>query len=476
MMNTIIKEKGITFKELEQNIFKDICEIGQNITGTFLERYDQMLMKERDRSKYRHKGYRKTTIKTVYGEVEYNRAVYEVIEEDGYKHYVYLLDENLELENIGFISTNMAELMVKSVTEMSYRESAAKVSEMTGQTISAMGVWNVIQALGEKVCKEEKELVADHKAGQVKGEYETAVLFEEADGVYINLQGKDRKVSRKGKAEIKVAIAYDGWKNEGRNRYKLHEKVAVAGIAKSKEFQEYREAVIAKKFNLDEVETRILNGDGESWIKKVKDKETVFQLDPFHKNKAIRELIHEKKAQKDLYELLKENDIDGVFEYLEIYRNSLNGDREIEDTEKLIKYYSNNRKGLLSYRDQIKKMPEAPEGIEYLKLGTMENHIWSIIARRMKHNHTSWSKRGGNNLAKILAKKCSGKLYEVTENIRRPIFEEGKAEPIYEEILMSSKVPERNGKGYAYPVMGHMVTLCGKIRGDRSIFSEIAGY
>lgn len=25
----------------------------------------------------------------------------------------------------------------------------------------------------------------------------------------------------------------------------------------------------------------------------------------------------------------------------------------------------------------------------------MENHVWSVIARRMKHNHTSWSRRGG---------------------------------------------------------------------------------
>lgn len=44
----------------------------------------------------------------------------------------------------------MAELPVKGITELSYRECAAKVSEMTGQTISAMGVWNVIQALGGK--------------------------------------------------------------------------------------------------------------------------------------------------------------------------------------------------------------------------------------------------------------------------------------------------------------------------------------
>ena len=87
----------------------------------------------------------------------------------------------------------MAELLVSGITEMSYRECAAKVSQMTGQSISAMGVWNVIQALGEKVCEEEKELTEAHKAGKVHGGKEVPVLFEEADGVYINLQGKESK-------------------------------------------------------------------------------------------------------------------------------------------------------------------------------------------------------------------------------------------------------------------------------------------
>lgn len=475
-MNTMIKENGITFKELEQNIFRDICKIGQNCTKEFLEQYDKLLMKERDRSKYRHKGSRKTTVKTVYGEVEYRRAVYEVAEESGTKRFVYLLDETLELDNIGLISTNMAELLVKSVTEMSYRQSAAKVTEMTGQSISAMGVWNVIQALGEKVCEDEKELVKEHKAGHVQGECCTPVLFEETYGVYVNLQGKDRIESHRNKAEIKVAIAYDGWKKEGRDRYLLHERVAAAGFAKTKEFQEYREAVIAERFNLDEVETRILNGDGGSWIRKVKDPDTIFQLDPFHRNKAVRELIHDKRAQRAILDLLHEKDIGGVFKYLRIYRDSLGEDKDIEDAEALLRYYENNRNGLLPYQDQVESMPEAPEGIEYLNLGTMENHIWSIIARRMKHNHTSWSKRGGNNLAKILAKKCSGKLYEVTEKLRRPVFEEEKAMPLYEDILMSAKAPKRDGKGYAYPVMGHVVGLDMNIRGDRRKLNTMAGY
>lgn len=103
-------------------------------------------MENRDKTVYRNKGTRKTTVKTVYGEVEYERRVYEVIREDGLKEYVFLLDEQLEISGVGLISMNMAEQMVSGITEMSYRECASKVTEMTGQSISAMGVWNVIQA------------------------------------------------------------------------------------------------------------------------------------------------------------------------------------------------------------------------------------------------------------------------------------------------------------------------------------------
>ena len=130
----------------------------------------------------------------------------------------------------------------------------------------------------------------------------------------------------------------------------------------------------------------------------------------------------------------------------------------------------------MPYQSQNLNLPEPPEGLAYRNMGTMENHVWSMIAKRMKHGHRSWSKWGGNHLAKILAKKCSGKLYEVTERLRRPVFEEEKVEELYGEILMSAKAPKKDGKGYEYPVIGHMVGLNGKIQGERKRLLYMAGY
>ena len=252
--------------------------------------------------------------------------------------------------------------------------------------------------------------------------------------------------------------------------------MVVAGFSKAKEFQEYREAAIAQEFDLDEVSQRILNADGASWIKKVKDKSTCFQLDAFHRNKAVKEKIHKEAARDAIMELMREEEIEELFRYLEIYRNSLSDEDEIEDAEELIRYYENNREGLLPYQSQNLELPDPPDGLEYRNMGTMENHVWSVIAKRMKHGHRSWSRRGGNHLAKILAKKCSGKLYEVTERLRKPVFEEEKVEELYGEILMSAKAPKKDGKGYQYPAIGHVVGLDGKIQGERKRLLYMAGY
>ena len=61
MMNTIVDEKLISFKELEQKIFNYVCELGREMTQIILESYDNELASARDRTKYRDKGKRSTT-------------------------------------------------------------------------------------------------------------------------------------------------------------------------------------------------------------------------------------------------------------------------------------------------------------------------------------------------------------------------------------------------------------------------------
>lgn len=72
-----------------------------------------------------------------------------------------------------------------------------------------------------------------------------------------------------------------------------------------------RSATISEKYNVDEIQTRILNGDGAKWIKVTcEDEDIHFQLDPFHVGQAIIRKVSDKGAQKQLLKLFREGKID----------------------------------------------------------------------------------------------------------------------------------------------------------------------
>ena len=218
-------------KRFEEEIYKEACRAGREMYKEMLESVDEQLVNERDRNEYRHKGKRKKTIKTILGEVEYYRSIYMTKE---MKH-VFLLDELMGFEGSGLVSGLLSEKIAEMICKTSYRGTSEAISTMTGQSISATGVWNVVQAMGKKVDEIEKINAISAKKNEGKGEVEVKLLNEEQDGVYLKLQGKDRKQHGES-AAMKVAIAYAGCKQTGKKRYELTNKVAVANFETIEKF------------------------------------------------------------------------------------------------------------------------------------------------------------------------------------------------------------------------------------------------
>ena len=411
MTNAIVKENKISFKTLEKKIFEEVCKLAREHAKIILENYDDILSKERDTSKYRNKGKRKTSIRTsirtVYGDVEYERRVYQTRLRDGTKAHVYLLDEQMGMEKIGLIYTNLAEKIANSVTELPYRASAEMLSSSTGQTISAGGVWNISQKIGQRITSEEDLDVKKMKAGIPVGKREIGVLFEEMDG--------------------------------------------------SSEFHNKREAVIQKKYNPDEIGRRILNGDGGSWIKEPYDDEAVFQLDRYHIYQEILRKINSKAVQKDIRRLFDSEKIEEMFDYIREYIRVSKGEDESDKTckkaEELYTYLYNNREGLLPYYKRGIKLPEPVEGIIYKNMGIQETQNCTLITLRMKHRRMRWSESGANNLAKLLCRKENKDLVETVERYSGElIFDESQSD--IKEPLSASKSPSRDGKGLPYMEVG----------------------
>ena len=111
MFDKIITSDEIKFNELEKKIYKFVCFFGCLIIKLLLESYERKLMDSRDSKKYRHKGLRTTHVNTVMGEVKYRRAMYE-INEEGVTKTVYLLDEKLNINAEGNVSSNLVEKVV----------------------------------------------------------------------------------------------------------------------------------------------------------------------------------------------------------------------------------------------------------------------------------------------------------------------------------------------------------------------------
>jgi hypothetical protein len=441
-----IQEKTIDFKHFEKEIYKYCCKFGREVLQAVLESWDEDLASNRDSKEYRHKGKRKTVIKTVMGEVEYSRVIYEVNDEYGVKSYVYLLDEAMGKSGSGFISGLLAEQIVQASCEKSFRDAAQSISSLTGQTISHTAAWNVVQAAGAKLDEQERVATKFAAEGKGAGIQESKVLFEEQDGVWLSLQGKDRKKYGQSR-EMKLGIAYDGAKKEGKKRYRLTNKVACANFEGASDFYKRKEGAIAAVYNIDEIETRLLCGDGAKWVRQSQTDETVhFQLDQFHRNKAVLKYAADPDARKVIMKLLYEKETELLFAAIKGYAQLSKETKERENYLELLKYFQSNKDGLTPCHRRGLELPEPPEGKEYRRMGTMESNVFTIIGNRMKGRRACWSISGGNNMARILCLKHTGRLTQTLQGLATSILPQRYAEEVTAP-LSAAKAPVYDGKG-----------------------------
>ena len=431
MFEKIVTNDEVKFNDLEKKIFKFVCVFGCMIIKLILESYDRKLMKARDKKKYRHKGQRKNTIKTIMGEIEYTRAMYE-LEENGIKKYVYLLDEKMRISTIGKVSENLVEKIVEIVPETeSYRKSEDVLETVSNVALSFEAIRTVIVKIGDKITNKEKEERKLLEKGQlVKGLKEITALFEEADGIWINLQGKDRKeqlernkkeCEKKGKefnprmkvkTELKLHVMYEGWK-KGDPRHSLVNKEYMAGIMKPKEIKKLRDARVYQRYNEEKIKLRVVNGDGARWTKGITSKNGIYQKDQFH---IMQEIVRDvpKEYRNIIEELIERKQYDKIQTAIDGLKHELGG--EYTAVKKLNKLQSYLSKDLARYTD-IVEVPEAPEGIEYRSMGTQESQIFSKLKNRFSSGRKSFGKHGANSLAKVCVISEKFKLEELENEI-----------------------------------------------------------
>lgn len=433
-----------TFENLIKSAYEMAMEVGRDFVVKALESRDRELMEERDRRRYRCKGKQKTSIKTKLGVIECSRNVY--VDEsvtEGIK-CVHLLDEDLQIEKIGLIAKEVCKTAAELACESSFRASARAITETTGLSISAQGVWNIVQAYGEQRLEQIERHAELARQNSGVGCVVSKILYEENDGVWLKLQGKDRKKHGPSK-EMKVGIAYDGatWQvgKGGKKRRTLDCKVAHASFESANMFREHKEGVVASRFDVDEIELRIINGDGANWIQKKDNTDCICVLDRFHRNKKLTECIRDTDFLKTAQNLLFENRIDDLLTCIAAQIDSTEDEAEQEGLQELLGYYTENKDAMLSPYERGIDIPETrePGVIHHARLGSMESNIFTLIGNRMKDRRCNWSIRGGNHLAALLCLKHTAGLDVLSQPI--PVLQ-NTANP-----FSASKAPRTAGSG-----------------------------
>lgn len=347
---------------------------------------------------------------------------------------------------MGQISGGVIDLVVQNISEVSYRVCAEMISNMTGISISGVSVWNIVQKLGEEIKQYEKEKVEAHQKDKLKaGEKETPIIYQEADGIMIYTQGKDRKeqiekyqkehpneeVPKKVRnIEIKMGMTYEGWRETGKNRYELVGKEYVAGYMTGEDMANITNANLHSKYDMSKVEVRVLNSDGGSWIKKLLTLKTIYQADSYHIKEKISTNVREKEDVEKLKEMFWKKEYEEMIEYVEKLKYKYGGEiEEIEKLEELKKYLEKRKDCMKRYNDneEIKrklKTYSKRTGLSYRNMGCQESNNYSKLTRRMKNRRMSWSKNGSENAAKVITMYASESCTDIIKHLNIQILPE----------------------------------------------------
>jgi len=454
---TKISEGYMDFKTLERFIFRIACEAGCELIREYLTHLDRELMAERDASEYRYVRKGATTIKTQMGEVTFERRYYRK-REGG---HVFLLDEAMGLERgCGLVSENLAELIARECCDKSFRKAAESIRSCTGQGISGPGTWNVFQQLASTIEKKEIRLQELDESGSTGhlGNKTTPVLFTEYDDVWISRQKQKRcrkaevaevnatdHAKKIGKRPMHMATAYSGWKLKKDGTYATVDKIACASYGKTDDFVEGFEILLRHYYDMDGVGQRIVNGDGEAWIKTAAEsQDSLLQLDPYHRSKAIIRCVSNKDDRQLLFNAIGEKDVNKLLFQADTLYKAAKTEKEQKKLEDLVKYLRENKNNLLTWQERGIQLPVPPEGIVYRNLGVQESSNCSLITQRMKHRRGSWSKPGANHMAKVLCFRHTIGLDTILGNLPEPLPVKAWPEP-----LSAAKTPKHDGKGYS---------------------------
>ena len=385
MKNSLIEnstELKRSILDTEKVLLDRAIEWAREAFKQFLEQIDSSIQRHRSASfRIAHK--RSIWYRTCLGPIRVNRRLYQ--DQDG--KYRCLLDELMGMDKYRHTTVTVKEITCRLAGEMPFRKSAEILKETTPIDLSHQTIHRIVQAaLADSQDDADKATAWFEETGELPQTEGRKVdrLMIEADGVVLPLQ---RQAARK--VEVKLGIAYEGWKKVGKDRYGTVNKGYYADITGTDQFWSGMTLKLHQKYDLSGTQY-VVGGDGAAWIKEGADYfGGQYQLCRYHLNRALcRALGHERQVLRSVQYHCSQGDFKTVLSELKEAAGSAQNDKS-KDIRRVMKYIKSNASGLKDYREDL-----AEHDNSLRRTGAIEGNIDKLIVRRMKNQGMSWSPQG----------------------------------------------------------------------------------
>jgi hypothetical protein len=390
----------------EEVIFKWTCSLAQELAKAILESIDKELMKQKA-TNLKVEFLKEHRVSTVFGDVRIRRRLYR--SNNGENRF--LLDEKMGLDKGCHVSPKVKELATFISSHFPFQGSEEILRALLPSGISHTTIHRLVDKLiAPYIEVEEREMEEVFNAGVIPDSEGKAVpyLFVEADGTMVALQ---REKARK--AEVKVGIAYEGWQEVNKDRYKVTEKTAYTGIMDSDRFWEGFSLALAKKYDLSRIGKVIVGGDGASWVKEGAGLlGGSYQLDKFHLKRAILRGLANDSLGAEVYQACVVGDI-GKADKLLLGAQQKAGFNREDEVVKLRSYLMANCHGLRDYRLDV-------DDDNLRGLGAIEGNVDKLVANRMKKRGMSWTIKGAQRMARLISLREMGHIHHRITHSDKP--------------------------------------------------------
>jgi hypothetical protein len=208
------------------------------------------------------------------------------------------------------------------------------------------------------------------------------------------------------KAEVKVGIAYEGWRPVGRDRFVTLNKTIYSAVAGTDEYWAGMTLKLHRQYDLSKASGIVLGGDGAGWIKEgLGYFGGTFQLCRYHLNKELTYALGpDRQGVKTVQGYCERGEVELARCALTKAREGTKGE-QVGRIDRVLSYIEANSDGLMDYRLAL-----GEAGMSLRRTGAMEGNIDKLVVRRMKNQGMSWTVKGIRRMLCVRFLYLEGKL------------------------------------------------------------------